>query len=65
MRPQAPCYNCDERISGCHSECDLYLTYRRALDKYNEQLRAEQERETLVNDFQVKQIQKNRKKRRR
>ena len=64
MKPQPPCYQCDERILGCHSECDLYLTYRRALDKYNAQLRSDQEKEILINDFQIKQITKIKKKRR-
>ena len=43
MKPQSPCHNCDERVLGCHSECDLYLTFRRALDKYNEAVRNSRE----------------------
>lgn len=39
MRPQAPCRNCDERVSGCHGKCDLYLTFRRALDDYNQKVK--------------------------
>lgn len=35
MKPKPPCLNCDERILGCHSECDLYHTFRRSLEEYN------------------------------
>lgn len=36
MKPQPPCKNCSERAAGCHAECDLYLTFRRNLDRYNQ-----------------------------
>ena len=36
MRPHGPCHNCQDRKSGCHSICDLYLDFRDSLDEYNE-----------------------------
>ena len=47
MKPQSPCYGCDERVIGCHSECDLYLEFRRALDRYNE---AARQNRTIIPD---------------
>lgn len=28
MKPQAPCKDCKDRHSGCHSECEKYKTYK-------------------------------------
>ena len=65
MKPQSPCYNCDERTLGCHSECDLYLTYRRALDRYNEAVRELNESSQRFDPHQIEMIEKNKKKRKR
>lgn len=34
-RPDAPCKDCPDRKSGCHSVCEKYITYRVELEKYN------------------------------
>lgn len=64
MKPKSPCYNCDERAVGCHSECDLYLTYRRALDKYNELYRQQRDEMSPFDEHQLVMIEKHKKKRR-
>lgn len=28
----APCYKCKDRTLVCHSECEKYLKYRKAID---------------------------------
>ena len=28
-----PCYNCNDRHAGCHSECEKYLEYRVKLEE--------------------------------
>lgn len=63
MKPQSPCRNCTERVLGCHSECDLYLTFRRALDRYNELYRQQNEAMQPFDPHQVEMIEKNKKKR--
>lgn len=60
MKPQSPCRNCTERVLGCHSECDLYLTFRRALDRYNELYREQRTKESQVDDYLIKQMEKRR-----
>ena len=30
------CDGCEKRRVGCHSECEAYIKYREALDKYND-----------------------------
>ena len=34
-----PCKKCTERHQGCHSSCELYITWRKDLDKKNDELR--------------------------
>ena len=60
MKPKSPCYNCTERILGCHSECDLYLTFRRALDDYNRLVKDVADAEARIAGYE---IERNRKKR--
>lgn len=31
----APCKGCTSRYVGCHSECDKYIEFRKALDEEN------------------------------
>ena len=30
---KAPCYKCEKRSIGCHSDCPLYLEYRKTREK--------------------------------
>ena len=63
MKPKSPCYNCDEWVIGCHSECDLYLTFRRSLDKYNELYRKQRDELKPFDDHQIVMIEKAKKRR--
>lgn len=51
MRPTAPCYKCEERHAGCHSECELYLAFRKKRDEYNEKVSKERELARSLNFF--------------
>lgn len=33
---EGPCKNCKERVFGCHSICDKYISYRNKCDYINE-----------------------------
>lgn len=33
----SPCQNCEDRHSGCHSECDAYILFRKRCDKVAEE----------------------------
>ena len=35
MKPKAPCQYCMDRHPNCHSECELYSTFRKETDEYN------------------------------
>lgn len=32
MLYKSPCLNCPDRVLGCHSHCDRYLSYRGKVD---------------------------------
>ena len=35
MGIKCPCYKCQRRFSGCHSNCEDYKTFREELDEIN------------------------------
>lgn len=37
----SPCYKCEKRHSGCHSECDEYAEYRAKLDELSKSERSD------------------------
>lgn len=59
-RPIAPCKGCEERRPGCHGECDLYKTFRAALDEFNEQIQHDREIEAALNQFDYEQKRRRR-----
>lgn len=50
-----PCQNCEQRHRACHSSCETYQQYRKALDKYNEDRRKRKKEE---NDFYITHTRK-------
>lgn len=38
-RRNNPCYECQERTIGCHSDCERYKVFRDAIDSANENKR--------------------------
>ena len=40
-KPKAPCKGCEERVLGCHDQCERYQDYRKKQDKYNLAVRKE------------------------
>lgn len=35
MKPQSPCKDCPDRELGCHSKCQKYIDFRKAVDADN------------------------------
>lgn len=33
MEPKTPCYNCGDRIVGCHSSCIAYIDWKKIHDE--------------------------------
>jgi len=33
-KPVNPCYKCEDRVVGCHAECEKYISYRKEQDIY-------------------------------
>ena len=38
MKPTAPCKDCEDRHSGCHSECEKYKAFKEESLQYNLEL---------------------------
>jgi hypothetical protein len=41
IKPQSPCFNCDERCLKCHSVCNRYGRYKQALQEWSQKERDE------------------------
>lgn len=59
MKLIAPCKDCKDRVVGCHSVCEKYITYRILKDKENED---REKQAALERDLNI--IEKNRKRKR-
>lgn len=58
MKPSAPCFGCEQRELGCHSTCERYGEFRKALDEYNAIIAEYNAREKMVVDYQVKRTER-------
>jgi hypothetical protein len=47
---QTPCYKCERRYLGCHSECPEYIEFSR---ERNEMLDKRHEERRLLNDNEI------------
>lgn len=52
-QPQSSCRFCTDRHPGCHSSCESYITYRKELDSYNENLRNLKDKQRLEDDYKI------------
>ncbi len=59
-KPKPPCLGCEQRVSGCHSTCNGYIEFRKALDEYNATIIENRKAEQLVTEFQVERCMKTR-----
>lgn len=48
MSINCPCLNCEERVVGCHSNCESYKNFRTAMDDKNKSLRDSKHFEGLI-----------------
>ena len=55
MNNNSPCFNCAVRSSGCHSTCNIYISWKEQKEKENEQIRKQRYNEYL---FHVKHIER-------
>ena len=59
----APCQGCEDRHSGCHSECKKYKSWKDEWYEKKVALNGHQKRERMLNNFYVdgvtRQIKKN------
>lgn len=49
----APCRECKDRHSGCHSKCKLYLEWKAKHDKEKELINAGRANNWLINSYRV------------
>ena len=54
-----PCLNCvaPKRHAGCHGACKEYKEYKEKLDRYNEQVRKEKERNRMLSDCGTRRLE--------
>jgi hypothetical protein len=36
MRSRTPCFNCPDRVPGCHGQCEKYLQWKRDIGSFTE-----------------------------
>ena len=53
MKPQSPCYKCEDRRVGCHAECERYSAYRAKLEAWREVVMAEQMKEAIADSVMI------------
>lgn len=66
-KPRPPCIEdgvrCTERRAGCQNQCEKYIEYRNALDKYNEAILYAKKRDAdTITDDRRKRTEKAKKK---
>ena len=48
-----PCYNCVERIFGCHAGCERYIEWKTEFDEKKKVEKANREKEYQMNSYAV------------
>ena len=52
-RVKSPCYKCESRHSGCHSECELYAHFQRENAMERNLINTERTRQAAVTNYIV------------
>jgi hypothetical protein len=60
---EAPCYKCERRVLGCHSNCEEYLEYSNGRKKYCAIKRRERYSDNEVLDVNFKILNNKRRRR--
>lgn len=58
--PENPCYKCERRCVGCHSNCAEYSLYRAELTEYNAAIHKAKNEERAVREYEIRQALKRR-----
>lgn len=53
-----PCFECKDRTSICHGQCEKYLDYSKRLNETNEMIKKKRELTQLVNDLNIASYRK-------
>lgn len=56
--PISPCYGCDKRIVGCHSDCLGYAIYRVEMAEYNGTIKKAKTEERKRKDYDFEAFKK-------
>ena len=46
-----PCYGCELREVGCHSKCDKYIAWKKAMDDLKEIYKEVTKKEAMVHSY--------------
>ena len=58
MGKEVPCYGCEKRHSGCHSECESYKEYHDKRTAKCELLSKKRAEEAMITDTRIKSMNK-------
>ena len=53
-----PCRDCTDRELGCHGKCERYMAYREELNAQTRERKADEKRNSMLNDFYVDGVTK-------
>ena len=56
MSLKAPCFNCEDRHQGCHSNCESYINWKRETDKRNDYIKSERKKAAKIKDDEIYRI---------
>ena len=51
-----PCYECNERKTGCHAKCEKYKAWRNVMDKRKEDEHRRQESKGTLSEHALRQM---------
>ena len=51
MKIKPPCKDCEHRSVGCHTDCDLYIHYKKEFESEKEKISLIRNKEKLINDY--------------
>lgn len=51
--PLSPCKNCEKRQVGCHSKCEDFIKFRRALGSYKKAIRDSLHKKNIYAKYQL------------
>lgn len=56
-KPEAPCKDCEFKYDGCHSECEVYDTFKIKRAEYNEMVSKERRRSFEQDSMEIRRVE--------